>query len=139
MDNNAVFFHVLQQDLTPAGVKYDHVKNIAQYPDQSLDTILIQDLLDYIPENETYDIIKSILSKLKEGGELHVQGTDIKKLGIAIAFDKLPSEEFRKTLYPGKNCIYTMPEVIQILVAVGLNVTIKKYINVVEYYLVANK
>jgi predicted SAM-dependent methyltransferase len=134
---STVFFHNYQQDLMPVGVSFDNLSNINNYQDQSIDKILIQDLLDYIVPEYKIPTLISLKNKLKIGGQIEIQSVDIKQLSLSVAFDDVTTELAKNLLYPSKKNIHTMKEIINDLISIGFTINIKKYANMIEYYILA--
>jgi predicted SAM-dependent methyltransferase len=137
--NEAIFFHITNPGLIPSGSKFDNISNILSYENDSIDHILLQDLLDYYSESEidiTLDLVKQ---KLKPSGLIDIQAVDLKRLGIAIAFEEIPLNFVQQLLYPNKKSIHTMYDIISILEKLEFKINIKKYVNNIEYHLSATK
>lgn len=141
MSNNKkiMFFHAVTQDLAPTDAEFDTINNISKYEDNSLDVIIIQDLLDYIPREDTTSILQSVVSKLKKGGSLYIQGMDFNQLGAAISFDMMDANIIKEIMYLNKRSIHEMSEIITYLKNLKLKPKVKKYINIIEYYIEAYK
>lgn len=137
--SETVFFHIAKQEFYPVGTKFEHVDDISNYPDGSIDNIVIQDLLDFYPEEEVEQVLKNIVLKLKPGGKLDIQSIDMKMLGIAIAFNDINPDLTKQVLYPFKRSIHTMSEIVKLFSDNDLAVNIKKYINIFEYYISSTK
>ena len=138
MDNN-IFFHVLEPDLVPKGTVFENIDNIDNYEENSIDNIITQDLFDYLVDDDCITILNKIKKILMPGGLVHLQGTDIKQLSIAVTFDQISTEHVKDILYPYKKNINTMAHIIQMVEACGFSVNLKKFMNVFEYYLVLEK
>lgn len=134
-DMNTVFFHIAKQDFYPVGTSYEHIDNISKYDDNSIDHIIIQDLLDFYPEEEVETVLKEVVSKLKPEGKLDIQSIDIKMLGVGIAFNDVTIDLTKQILYPFKRSIHTMSEISDLCKKHNLSIDIKKYINIFEYYI----
>jgi hypothetical protein len=134
---STVFFHKSKQELIPVGVEFDNIANINNYTNNSIDKILIQDLLDCIEEHDKIGLLKTLKQKLKIGGELEIQAVDLKNIGMGITFGDITSELAKFLLFTGKINIHVMSDIISNLIEAGYQITIKKYINAIEYYIVA--
>lgn len=141
MSNNkkTIFFHAVLQDLAPTEAEFDTINNVSNYEDNSLDEIIIQDLLDYIPREDAASVLRSLVSKLKKEGSIHIQGMDFNQLGAAISFDMIDSNILKSIMYLNKRSIHEMSEIITYLKDLNLKFKIKKYINIIEYYIEAYK
>lgn len=137
--SQTIFFHLTKQDLLPVGVKYDNISNIDKYEDNSIENILLQDLLDFYIEEETKDILNKICSKLAPDGKIIIQSIDAKLLSIAVAFGDINIGLMKQVLYPYKRSIHTMEEILSLSDSIDLKPELKRYINIFEYYIVLNK
>lgn len=137
--SNTIFFHRAKQEFFPVGTKFEHIDNIADYADGSLDHVVIQDLLDFYPDEEVGEVLSKVISKLSRGGTLDIQSIDVKMLGVAIAFNDINTELTKQVLYPFKRSIHTMSEIVDMCAKNGMDITIKKYVNIFEYYISSTK
>lgn len=134
-----IFLHVDEQELAPINLDFVSISDIDKYEDNSIKEISIQDLLDYIPENDVSQTMDTIVSKLEPDGIIHIQGTDLKQLSIAVAFNKVESKLIRNILYPHKKSISTLRAVIELLKSLDMDIQEKKFVNIFEYYVSAKK
>lgn len=137
--DKSILFHVADQELIPTQSVYVNIDDIDQYQDNSLSEILYQDLCDYFSVDETELLLSKAYDKLERGGVLHIQGSDLRQLGIAIAFNLVSEDIIKKVLYPNKKSIHTMSEILNMLKNIGYIIEIKKYINIFEYYIKVSK
>lgn len=129
-------FHIHEPASLPVGIKYDSIQNIDNYTSKSLDSIMIGDLLDYYESKYVKDVLDLIVDKLKNGGTLEIQGPDITELCISSASNKIDIDTIKSILYSRKY-IYTIYDIENLLIK--LNINQKKYINIFEYYISAQK
>lgn len=134
-----IFLHIEEQELTPIDLKFEPISNIDSYEDNYFEEISIQDLLDYVVADNVSVTLEKIVSKLAPGGVLHIQGCDLKQIGIAIAFNKADQRLIKNVLYPNKKSIATMSNILELIKSLDLIVESKKYINIFEYYVRAKK
>lgn len=139
MDNKKIFLHIAEQELTPIDVKFESIENIDSHENNFFEEISIQDLLDYIPSDNVSEILEKIVSKLAPNGIIHIQGCDLKQIGIAIAFNKVDQKLIKNVLYPAKKSIATLTNIVDLVKSLDLIVESKKYINIFEYYVRAKK
>lgn len=137
--NNSVLFHVSEQELMPTNSAYCHVSEIDTHKDDSIQEIVYQDLCDYFIAEDVPAILNKAYNKLISGGSLHIQGSDLRQVGIAIAFNMISEDVIKSVLYPNKKSIHNMSEILAILKDTGFKISVKKYINVFEYYIKAYK
>ena len=132
-------FHIDKPSQCPVGITFDYIKNIEIYDNESIDSIHIQDLLDYYSDDHISDFIQVLKSKLKNGGTITIQSIDIKQLSRAITFDEIEIQLVKQLLYPLKRSIHTLYEIESMFNAIGMKTISKKYINLFEYYIVITK
>jgi hypothetical protein len=120
MDNTKIFLHFEEQDLTPVDLKFESITNIDSHNDNSFEEISIQDLLDYIPADAVSLTLEKIVNKLAPEGKLHIQGTDLKQIGIAIAFNKADQRLIKSILYPHKKSIATLSNMVELIKSLDL-------------------
>jgi predicted SAM-dependent methyltransferase len=134
-----MFFHISDQELMPVGVTFDRITNLDNYDNDSIDSIIIQDLLDYYIIEEDYRVLYKLYEKLKPGGKIEIQSIDIKKLCIAIAFNEINENFVQHILYPYKQSIHSINQIQSFLNKIGFSIEVKKYVNALEYYFIAIK
>lgn len=134
-----ILIHISEPQLMPGDTEFIKIDDIQNYDDESFENILIQDLLDYFTYDNIQKQLDTIVSKLKTGGSIIVQSIDLKHIGTAIAFDEIDINSVRNALYPYRQSIHNMSHIVEYLAASGCNIIIKKYINNIEYFVLANK
>lgn len=139
MDNKQIFFHVTDQELSPSDSLYDNIVNIDNYEDNSIQEVTIQNMCDYLKAVDVPLAIQKIFQKVAIGGKLYVQGSDLKQLCVASCFNMLEDTIIKDILYPDKQSIHHMSEMLEYLTGAGFKIQQKKYINIVEYFIMAYK
>lgn len=140
MKVESILFHIFKPEMLPVGIKYEEFKNIDNYSDGGLHNILIQDLLDYVDDQYILSTIELFSKKLTAGGTISIQGTDLKQLSSSLIFKDIDINTCKKILYGyNKKSIHTMSEMVKLLESVGLSILSKKYINLCEYHISAQK
>lgn len=138
--SDKILFSIYPQHNLPQGMKYEDITNIDNYQDNSINSIVINDLLDYYSYNTDYDLLSLIKAKLIVGGSIEIQAPDIEELCIASANLKIGIDTIQSILYgDNKKSIHTIYDIINMLTKLGLQIIEKKYINIFEYYLLATK
>lgn len=137
--DKSILFHVADQELAPSQSIYANITDIDTYADSSLNEILYQDLCDYFSVDETEILLKKAYAKLNHGGIIHVQGSDLKQLCIAVSFHMISEDIVKRVLYPNKKSIHMMSEILEIMKKIGFTIDNKKYVNIFEYYIKASK
>ncbi len=140
MKIDSIFFHIHKPDILPVGIKYEPYKDIDNYENNFIPNITIQDLLDYIDTQYTIPTIELIYNKLQPKGTLVIQGTDLKQLSSSLIFREIDNDTCKKILYNNnKKSIHIMSDIVKILQAIGFDIQISKYVNIFEYYILAQK
>jgi len=139
MDNQKIFFHVTDQELAPSDILYENIINIDNYQDNSIQEVTIQNMCDYLKEMDVPLAIQKIFQKISPGGRIYVQGSDLKQLCVALCFNMLDESMVKNILYPDKQSIHNMADVLSYLRGAGFKIEQKKYINIVEYSIIAYK
>lgn len=137
--DKTIFFHVSDQELPPSDSKYDNITNVGNYEDNSISEVTIQNMCDYLKPIDVPLALEKIFQKMSHGSILHIQGSDLKQLGVAISFHMLDHSMIKDILYPDKQSIHNMSEILQYLTDIGFAIKVKKYINIIEYYIQAYK
>lgn len=137
--DKSILFHVSDQELIPTQSTYSHISDIDNYDNDSIKEIIYQDLCDYFQEDDVKQLLDKAYEKLAHGGVIHIQGSDLRQVGIAIAFNMVTEDIIKRVLYPNKKSIHTLSEILGYLKNIGFVIDIKKYINVFEYYIRATK
>lgn len=140
MKIESIFFHIHKPDILPVGIKYEQYKDIDNYEENSIPNITIQDLLDYVDSQHTIPTLELMYNKLQTEGTLTIQGTDLKQLASSVIFKEIDYDICQKILYShNKKSIHIMSEIVKILKAIGFSIQIMRYVNIFEYYIVAQK
>ena len=77
---------------------FDISSNEKMYPDNSVDYILAQDILEHFPQAEVMRILKGFADMLKKGGILEVQTPDI----IEVVIKSLGDDWAIRRIYGGQ-------------------------------------
>jgi len=96
-------------------------------------------MCDYLKEMDVPLAIQKIFQKISPGGRIYVQGSDLKQLCVALCFNMLDESMVKNILYPDKQSIHNMADVLSYLRGAGFKIEQKKYINIVEYSIIAYK
>lgn len=136
---NIIYLHLYEPTNLPVGIEYVAIDSLNNYDNNSIQEIFITDLLDYYHENLAVKILSSILDKLQPGGKLHIQSTDLYQLSHAILSSSIDENTAKSILYPNKKSIYSMYNIETVLTQNNLSILEKRYINVCEYFILAQK
>lgn len=134
-----IYFHIDNQDFLPVGVKFEKINNIDKHENDTLEHVMIQDLLDYYHKDDANVLVSVIKDKLKSGGLLSIQSLDLRQLCIAATFDEISTDFIKDVLYPNKKSIRIINDITNLLQQMGFEIETKKYINIFEYYVLAKK
>lgn len=137
--NEFIFLHVKKPHSLPVGVVYDNIINIDNYQNDTIENIMITDLLDYYVNDESVGVLQLIHQKLKAGGSIQIQAPDIKQLAVAILSEELSQNDVQDVLYPAKKSIHSIYDIENMAKDIGATIINKKYINIFEYYIVIQK
>lgn len=137
--NQTIYTHLYVPDTLPVNVKYENLKNLYNYEDNSIDNIMITDILDYHTQDMCEKIFTSICNKVKIGGSIQIQSIDLSRLAISLASGEIDITTAKVALYPMKQSIYTLHDIEQLLLKNNFMIVNKRYINVIEYFVSAQK
>jgi hypothetical protein len=137
MIQQKLFFHIHEPRHMPVGIKYDNIQNIDKYDSKSLDYIMIGDILDYYDPQYTEGLLGLISDKLNNGGHIEIQAPDISELCISSASNQIDIQTIKSIIY-GRKYIHTIYDIENLLKS-KYNIYQKRYINIFEYYILAQK
>lgn len=139
IQNINIFLHIIKPEFIPVDTVYVSVNDITTYVDGSVDQIIINDLLDYLPYNEITNILDIIFSKLKVSGKLIIQAPDLYKLCSSCAFEDIDIDTVKIVLYGNKKSIHTAYDIQTEIKNRNMIIKEQKFINIFEYYIDAEK
>lgn len=139
IDNYKLFIHLIKPEFIPVGNEFKYINELDSIVDGSCSEIIINDLLDYLLYNDSGAILDKLLLKLTDGGSISVQSIDLYQFASAITFEDIDLDTTKMILYPHKKAIYTMYDIETEMKNRNLSIIEKKYINVFEYYIKAQK
>lgn len=134
-----LFVHLLKPEYIPVGMEFVGIQDIDSIDDNSCVEIVINDLLDYVSYNDANNILDSLIKKLCTNGSLVIQSVDLYQLSCAITFEDIDLDTCKMILYQNKKAIYTMYDIQSEISNRNLDLVEKKYINIFEYYIRAQK
>lgn len=135
---NKIFFHISEPPVIPVDTVYDSIINIDNYQDNTIDYILIGDLLDYYDDNHTHGILQLILNKINKNGYLEIQAPDIGELCISSASSRVDIQTIKEVL-KNRKTLHTIYDIDKLLDASKITISKKRYVNIFEYYILAQK
>lgn len=103
---------------------------------ESVTDIVLHDVLEYTDSVDRIDLFKNIISKLKPGGKLYIQGTDAKLLSSAFLYGQIDLNIFKTILFGnGKNTILSISEITSMISGIDhISIGEIKSINAIQYY-----
>jgi|LakMenEpi08Jun12_1017391.scaffolds.fasta_scaffold01475_3 hypothetical protein len=107
---------------------------------ESCNDILISDLLEYFSEADSLEVLSGILSKMKKGSRLYVQGTDILSVCSSLINNQITPSMFNMIVYGlGKKHMFTFGNIKSLLSGQNLQINQIKFINGINYYIECTK
>lgn len=135
-----IFFYINKPEILPVDITYDNISNIDNYADNSIENIMLNDLLDFYIQDISEQVLRLVSNKLKIHGNIEIQGIDLNELAISIANSQIDIETAKALLYQnGRKSIHNLYGIEIILKNLGYSIDQKKYINLFEYYISAKK
>lgn len=134
-----IYLHLIKPELLPVGYDYLNIDHLDNINDNSLEEIVLNDLLDFFIYSDTTILIDKIISKLKVGGKVSIQSIDLYHLARSITFEDIDLDTVKMILYPTRKSIYTIYDMQTEFKNRQLDIIDKKYINIFEYYIAAQK
>lgn len=117
---------------------YDSIINIDNHNSNTIDHILIGDLLDYYDNEHIINILSLIVDKISPSGYIEIQGPDISELCVASASTQIDIDTV-KDVIRNRKTIHTIYDVEQMLQNLKLTINKKRYVNIFEYHILAQK
>jgi len=135
-----IFVHLIEPDNIPYKLKYVEVNTINDIPDNTLETVMVSDLFDYIEYSDVISILDTLFNKLKTNGQIIVQSPDLYALSSAVAFNDIDIDTAKIILYGSqKKNMYTIYDIENELTSRNFQITEKRFINIFEFYISAIK
>ena len=101
-----------------------HVNDLDKIANGSVDNIRLGTTLDFY-EKRT-ELLETVVSKLRYGGELELLGSDIYDVARGLCFCELDLDAADALLYRGRQSVDTLQNVVYLLEQLGLEVKIKR-------------
>jgi hypothetical protein len=134
-----LFIHLIKPDFMPVGTVFKSVQDLDSILDNSCQEIVINDLFDYLSYNDSSNILDTLIKKLSSNGYIIIQSVDLYQFACSIAFEDIDLDTSKMILYPNKKAIYTLYDIELELQNRKLDIVEKKYLNIFEYYIRAQK
>lgn len=135
------YIHYLKPQIELNGFTFYDFNKINKIKEKSLDEIFIYDLLEYIKYGDLSEVVEVISNKLTKNGILHIQGTDMKSLCLAVVDSQLDSNIFRSiVLSPNKKNLMSFNEIRTFIDGFNnIHINKIKFINGLQYYIECSK
>lgn len=137
--NNVLYIHHHKPDDLPVGVSYESLDNFLSADNNTIEEIMITDLLDYYLEPVVPKVLKEIINKMQSSSKLHIQSVDINLISTSLASGDIEDSAIKSILYPYRRSIHTMQDIEKLLLENKCIILNKKYINMFEYFILAEK
>lgn len=138
-----IYLHYFKPDVELNDFEFIEVQKLGKIKDNSLTEIIIQDLLEFNDHNTNTAILNKVLSKLKSGGILHIQGLDIKAMCYGVVYSQIDTIAFKTLVFgQGKNNIYTIAQIKKLITNEMNNlfdIQKIKFMNGLQYYIECSK
>lgn len=136
--NKILFLYISQPASLPVGIEYKNINELENIDLTLYSHILVQDLLDLYDDNQIRTLLASINNKMSNGSKLEIQGIDFKQICVAIANQDI-DEELGKNIICNRKNVYNIYDIEKYLIESNYTVVLKRYINIFEYNIVAEK
>lgn len=137
--NKKIYLHYFEPKIKIEGFEFVNIEKIDKLKNEMYEEIIIQDVLEYHIDTNAIILLQKIVSKLRSGGKLHIQGLDSKALCYGIVYSQIDIETFKVFVFgSGKNNIYTISQVrhfVQNSFKDILDINKIKFLNGLQYYL----
>lgn len=139
--SNILYVHQHKPDHLPVGVSYESIDNFLSIDgsNTNVDEVMITDLLDYYPESIFAKVLEEIILKIPTSGKLHIQSVDINLISTSLASGDIDDDLMKSLLYSYRRSIHTMHNIEKLLLQNKCTILNKKYINMFEYFILAEK
>lgn len=134
---NNIYLHKTNDILDIPDTNNIHIDRIDEIENNSVESMYIQDLLDYTLPSEQPALLEKIAEKLNNKGLLYIQAPDIKQLAVALTFDKVNIELAQMLTYKERVFMHSAQNIIDLLSVANYKLITQKYINIFEYYFTA--
>jgi len=136
--SNKVFLHFIEPQIKLEGFEFYDVSKLDKIKDSYLDEVIIQDLLEHFPDTESIPILRKIISKIKQNGKIHIQGTDANALCCGVAYSQIDIMTFKSLLFGNNKInIFNLAQLKKQIQDNIKNIDINKikFINGLQYYI----
>ncbi len=106
------------------------IQDIQNIPKGSCNELIVYDCIDYIDIKQKMNLLDVLLSTIRYGGEIVLEGADLEEIARALTCGQISADEARKYLYKGNN-IFGCNEVISYIESRGFHIKHKRVNNYV--------
>jgi len=136
---NKYYVHLKKPSQEIENYEFISIENLEnQLAETAVENIHIHDLLDYLDDN-IFGVLQLIKSRLKRGGKLSLQGTDIRSLAASLVHGQISINTFKSMVYginSDKRSCYSISEIKSILHDLdGLKIEKIQFLNASQYYI----
>lgn len=133
---NNIYIYSVANKIDIPDVESISIDTIDSIEANSIEILYLQDLLDTLSPSDQAIFFSTVKPKLKPNAIVYIQAPDLKKIGIAIAFDKIDTQLAQMILYKDKLFIHNRHDIKNIMENNGFKIISQKYINMFEYHIV---
>lgn len=136
--NTKIYLHYFQPKVPIDSFDFVDVNKIDKIKDSSYEEIIIQDLLEYYNDSNAMLLLNKIVSKIKPGGKLHIQGLDSKALCYGVVYSQVDTMTLKMLLFgAGKSNVYTLSQIKSLISSEIARIKINKikFLNGLQYYI----
>lgn len=135
------FMHIIKSTYDIANFEFVSLDKIKKIKNKSASEIMIQDLLEYLSDEEMHDKLQTICDKLKTDGKLFIQGVDPRSISASLTYGQIPLSLFRTMVFGvGKKNIYAIAQIKELISSINdMKITEIKFINAIQYYIECQK
>lgn len=133
-----LYIHHIEPQVKLDNFEFYPLGKIHKIKNESLEEVIIQDALEYFNDSDAVMILNTIISKLENGGKLHIQGLDSKALCYGVVYSQVDISTFKVLVYGiGKTNIYTISQVKNLIASLSAHISINKikFLNGLQYYI----
>ena len=109
--------------------------------DVSTEEIDIEDVLDYIPIQNKYDVFAKIIGKLRYGGQIYIRGIDLLRVSMGVQTGVISTQDYNMLVFgQNKGSISHLEEMTSFCKQHNLEITKASLDNTkFSYYLIAKR
>jgi hypothetical protein len=106
------------------------IQDVNTITDGSCRELILYDCIDYIDHRQKINLLNLLLSKVRYGGELIIEGTDLVEVSRSLIIGQINLDDTRKLLYKANN-LSTCEEMSSLLESRGFSIIHRRVNNYV--------